>query len=173
MKKISLGSFPLVDVTGKDRKIFESYLIKVVSDLVTANQLSNSIHMDRVNYITPLSILKFIKEDQKNLIQSSPEPNASTQGDKRNEKAKVIKNAFRNTKQLYQAIASDPFYKTHLFYPIYIEEHIKSNHNYNDYNYDFLILSNDLIKQQLIDEIIFDDKVTMLFLVLKCLIHQM
>ena len=170
MKKISLGSFPLVDVTGKDRKIFESYLIKVVSDLVTANQLSNSIHMDRVNYITPLSILKFIKEDQKNLIQSSPEPNASTQGDKRNEKAKVIKNAFRNTKQLYQAIASDPFYKTHVFYPIYIEEHIKSNYNYNDYNYDFLILSNDLIKQQLIDEIIFDDKVTMLFLVLKCLI---
>ena len=170
MKKISLGSFPLVDVTGKDRKIFESYLIKVVSDLVTANQLSNSIYMDRVNYITPLSILKFIKEDQKGLVQTSPEPGSDTQVNDRDRKAKSIRNAFRNTKQLYQAIASDPFYKSHVFYPIYIEEHTKSNYGYNDYNYDFLILSNDLIKQQLIDEIIFDDKITMLFLVLKCLL---
>ena len=170
MKKISLGSFPLVDVTGKDRKIFESYLIKVVSDLVTANQLSNSIYMDRVNYVTPLSILKFIKEDQKGLIKSTPEPGADVQGNERERKAKSIRNAFKNTKQLYQAVASDPFYKSHVFYPIYIEEHVKSNYGYNDYNYDFLILSNDLIKQQLIDEIIFDDKITMLFLVLKCLL---
>lgn len=170
MKKISLGSFPLVDVTGKDRKIFESYLIKVVSDLVTANQLSNSIYTNRVNYVTPLSILKFIKEDQKGLIKSTPEPGTDTQTDERSRKAKSIRNAFKHTKQLYQAIASDPFYKQHVFYPIYIEEQIKSNYGYSDFNYDFLILSNDLIKQQLIDEIIFDDKITMLFLVLKCLL---
>lgn len=170
MKKISLGSFPLIEISGKDRKIFESYLIKVVSDLITANQLSNSIYMDRANFVTPLSILKFIKEDQKDLIGTKYEPGKETQQTVRDRKARVIKNAFRNTKQLYRAIASDPFYKSHLFYPIYIEEPIKSNYGYMDYNYDFLILSNDLIKQQLLDEIIFDDKITMLFLVLKCLL---
>ena len=170
MKKISLGSFPLIEISGKDRKIFESYLVKVVSDLVTANQLSNSIYSDRANFITPLSILKFIKEDQKGLVNSTQEPGHDAQKNDRDRKAKTIRNAFRNTKQLYRAIATDPFYKSNLFYPIYIEEQVKSNYGYNDYNYDFLILSNDLIRQQLLDEIIFDDKITMLFLVLKCLL---
>ena len=95
MKKISLGSFPLIEISGKDRKIFESYLIKVVSDLITANQLSNSIYMDRANFVTPLSILKFIKEDQKGLIGTKPEPGKETQQTDRDRKARVIKNAFK------------------------------------------------------------------------------
>lgn len=171
MKKISLGSFPLIDVAGKDRKIFESYLIKVVSDLITSNQISNAIHSDRVQYITPLSILKFIKENKDGKLgQSNFTPSNDDQSDIRTRKAKVIRNAFSNTKSLYQAIAADPFYRTNMFYPIYIEEAVKASSGYTDYNYDFLILSNDLIKQQLIDEIIFDDKITMLFIVLKCLL---
>ena len=100
MRKISLGSFPLIDVVGKDRRIFESYLIKVISDLITANQLSNSIYTDRVQYVTPLSILKFIKEDQKGLVQTTPQPNKDVSSDDRSRKAKSIQNAFRNTKAL-------------------------------------------------------------------------
>ena len=61
MKKISLGSFPLISIHAKDRKNFESYMIKVLSDLITANQLSNSIYSDRVQYVTPISIMNFIK----------------------------------------------------------------------------------------------------------------
>ena len=170
MKKISLGSFPLIDVVGKDRRIFESYLIKVISDLITSNQISNQIYADRVQYITPLSIMKFIKEDQKAFGSNGQVPDSKTQNDTRSFKAETIKHAFKNTKMLYQSIASDPFYRNNMFYPIYIEEIIKSNYGYQDYNYDFLILANDLIKQQIVDEITFDDKATLLFLVLKCLL---
>ena len=170
MKKISLGSFPLIDVIGKDRRIFESYLIKVISDLITANQLSNQIHADRVQYVTPLSIMKFIKEDQKELTSTQSLPGDNTQESDRDRKATTIKHAFKNTKALYQSIATDPFYRNNLFYPIYIEEQIKTNYGYNDYNYDFLVLANDLIRQQIVDEITFDDKATLVFLVLKCLL---
>ena len=169
MKKISLGSFPLVDLDGKERKYIDSYLIKVLSDLITVNQLSNSIYMDRAKYITPISIMEFIKENKGN--SSGPnQPYSDSMDTERLIKANVIKHAFKNTKKLYQALSADPFYKTNIFFPIYIEEPIKSSSGYQDYNYDFLILSNDLVKQQLLDEIIYDDKITLLFLVLKCLI---
>lgn len=169
MKKISLGSFPLVDLDGKERKYIDSYLIKVLSDLITVNQLSNSIYMDRAKYITPISIMEFIKENKGN--SSGPnQPYSDSMDTERLVKANVIKHAFKNTKKLYQALSADPFYRTNIFFPIYIEEPIKSSSGYLDYNYDFLILSNDLVKQQLLDEIIYDDKITMLFLVLKCLI---
>ncbi len=171
MKKISLGSFPLISIHAKDRKNFESYMIKVLSDLITANQLSNSIYSDRVQYVTPISIMNFIKANKDGkLASTSMQPGANTQSDDRENKARVIKHAFKNTKMLYQSVSSDPFYKSHVFYPIYIEEAIKTNFGYSDYNYDFLILSNDLLKQQLVDEIIYDDKLTMLFLVLKSLL---
>ena len=150
MKKISLGSFPLVDLDGKERKYIDSYLIKVLSDLITVNQLSNSIYMDRAKYITPISIMEFIKENKGN--SSSPnQPNSDSMDTERLIKANVIKHAFKNTKKLYQALSADPFYRTNIFFPIYIEEPIKSSSGYLDYNYDFLILSNDLVKQQLLD----------------------
>ena len=169
MKKISLGSFPLISIHGKDRKNFESYMIKVLSDLISANQLSNSIYSDRVQYVTPISIMNFIKEN-KNANFTEKSPQLLNKNESSDFKANTIKHAFKNTKMLYQSISSDPFYQSHVFYPIYIEEAIKNNTGYNDYNYDFLILSNDLLKQQLIDEIIYDDKLTMLFLVLKSLL---
>ena len=171
MKKISLGSFPLVDVRGNERKVFESYLIKVVSDLITVNQISNSVNADRLRYVTPLSIMNFIKENKtEKIVQTNYEPNDKQNQDIRDAKASTIKNAFKNTKLLYQSISNDPFYKSNIFYPIYMEETVKNNFGYSDYNYDFLILSNDLIKQQLLDEIQYDDRITLLFLVLKCLL---
>ena len=171
MKKISLGSFPLVDVRGNERKVFESYLIKVVSDLITVNQISNSVNSDRLRYVTPLSIMNFIKENKtEKIVQTNSEPNGEQNSSERDRKASTIKNAFKNTKLLYQSISNDPFYKSNIFYPIYMEETVKNNFGYSDYNYDFLILSNDLIKQQLLDEIQYDDRITLLFLVLKCLL---
>ena len=169
MKKISLGSFPLVQLPKTERKMIDSYLVKVLSDLITVNQLSNSIYMDRVRYITPLSIMEYIKEN-KNRNTEANNPDSDSMDNERISKSNIIRNAFKNTKNLYRALSNDPFYRTNIFFPIYIEEPIKSSSGYMDYNYDFLILSNDLVRQQILDEIIYDDKITLLFLVLKCII---
>ena len=173
MRKISIGTFPLIDIKAKERKYMDSYLIKVLSDLLTVNQISSSIYDDRARFITPFSILEFFKEN-KNFISDSrnfDEPQSGSMKPERVLKAGIIKNAFKNTKNLYRAISNDPFYKEFIFYPIYIEESIKAtNTGYQDYRYDFLILSNDLIRKQILDEIFFDDRITMLFLVLKCII---
>ena len=169
MKKISLGSFPLVQLPKNERKMIDSYLVKVLSDLITVNQLSNSIYMDRVRYITPLSIMEYIKEN-KNRNTEANNPDSDSMDNERISKSNIIRNAFKNTKNLYRALSNDPFYRTNIFFPIYIEEPIKSSSGYMDYNYDFLILSNDLVRQQILDEIIYDDKITLLFLVLKCII---
>ena len=173
MRKISIGTFPLIDIKAKERKYMDSYLIKVLSDLLTVNQISSSIYDDRARFITPFSILEFFKEN-KNFVSDSRnfnEPQSGSMKPERVLKAGIIKNAFKNTKNLYRAISNDPFYKEFIFYPIYIEESIKAtNTGYQDYRYDFLILSNDLIRKQILDEIFFDDRITMLFLVLKCII---
>lgn len=170
MRKISIGSFPLIDINPKERKYMDSYLIKVLSDLLTVNQISSSIYEDRARFITPFSILEYFKKGKFNNTNELPEPDSNSMKGDRIYKAAVIKNAFKNTRNLYRAIGNDPFYKEYIFYPIYIEEPIKAQNGYTDYRYDFLILSNDLIKRQILDEITFDDRITMLFLVLKCLI---
>ena len=168
MKKIAVGAFPLVSIDKIERKMVENYLINTLSDLINVNQLSADINSDRARFITPMSILNFIKENKTNFEHTS-EVSYNNMETERESKAKSIKRAFKNTKNLYSAISNDPFYRDNVFYPIYIEETIKSG-NYTDYKYDFLILSNDLVKTQILDEIQYDDRITLLFLILKCIL---
>lgn len=168
MRKISVGSFPLVDINPANRKYVESYLINTLADLISINQISASIYDDRAKFITPTVIVDYFKNNKNNLnLDKNYEMQKNASIDYREDKAYSIRNAFKNTKNLYRSISNDPFFKNHIFYPIYIEEKIKGQNGYTDYKYDFLILSNDLIKQQMLDEITYDDKITMLFLVLK------
>lgn len=168
MKKIAVGAFPLVSIDKIERKMVENYLINTLSDLINVNQLSADINSDRARFITPMSILNFIKENKTN-FEHETEVSYNNMETEREYKAKSIKRAFKNTKNLYSAISNDPFYRDNVFYPIYIEETIKSG-NYTDYKYDFLILSNDLVKTQILDEIQYDDRITLLFLILKCVL---
>ena len=168
MKKIAVGAFPLVSIDKMERKMVENYLINTLSDLINVNQLSADINSDRARFITPMSILNFIKENKTNFEHNS-EVSYNDMKTERESKANSIKRAFKNTKNLYSAISNDPFYRDNVFYPIYIEETIKSG-NYTDYKYDFLILSNDLVKTQILDEIQYDDRITLLFLILKCIL---
>ena len=168
MKKIAVGAFPLVSIDKIERKMVENYLINTLSDLINVNQLSADINSDRARFITPMSILNFIKENKTN-FEHTTEVSYNNMKTERESKAQSIKRAFKNTKNLYSAISNDPFYRDNVFYPIYIEETIKSG-NYTDYKYDFLILSNDLVKTQILDEIQYDDRITLLFLILKCIL---
>ena len=166
MKKIAVGAFPLVHIDKSERKMVENYLINTLSDLINVNQLATDINSDRARFITPMSILNFIKNNKFETEKTVPESNMEKE---RSEKSNSIRRAFKNTKNLYSAISNDPFYRDNVFYPIYIEETIKSG-NYTDYKYDFLILSNDLVKKQILDEIQYDDRITLLFLILKCIL---
>lgn len=166
MKKIAVGAFPLVQIDKIERKWVENYLINTLSDLINVNQLTTDINSDRARFITPMSILNFIKNNKFETEKNVDESNMETE---RSKKTSSIKRAFKNTKNLYSAISNDPFYRDNVFYPIYIEETIKSG-NYTDYKYDFLILSNDLVKKQILDEIQYDDRITLLFLILKCIL---
>ena len=166
MKKIAVGAFPLVHIDKSERKMVENYLINTLSDLINVNQLATDINSDRARFITPMSILNFIKNNKFETEKTVPESNMEKE---RSEKSNSISRAFKNTKNLYSAISNDPFYRDNVFYPIYIEETIKSG-NYTDYKYDFLILSNDLVKKQILDEIQYDDRITLLFLILKCIL---
>ena len=139
MKKIAVGAFPLVSIDKIERKMVENYLINTLSDLINVNQLSADINSDRARFITPMSILNFIKENKTN-FEHTTEVSYNNMETERESKAWSIKRAFKNTKNLYSAISNDPFYRDNVFYPIYIEETIKSG-NYTDYKYDFLILS--------------------------------
>ena len=64
MKKIAVGAFPLVSIDKIERKMVENYLINTLSDLINVNQLSADINSDRARFITPMSILNFIKENK-------------------------------------------------------------------------------------------------------------
>ena len=61
---ILVGAFPLVSIDKMERKMVENYLINTLSDLINVNQLSADINSDRARFITPMSILNFIKENQ-------------------------------------------------------------------------------------------------------------
>ena len=124
MKKIAVGAFPLVSIDKIERKMVENYLINTLSDLINVNQLSADINSDRARFITPMSILNFIKENKTN-FEHTTEVSYNNMRTERESKVQSIKRAFKNTKNLYSAISNDPFYRDNVFYPIYIEETIK------------------------------------------------
>ena len=162
MKKIKFGSFPLISVPRKDRDCIDKYCIKNYADLITLNSAVNSVNDSVDKYITPYTIYKYFK---------NPSINEKLSHDKNDNannllksKAESMQRAFKGLRELSIGIQNIPFYADKVAFPIYLEH--KSNAS-NDYDYDFLLLTNDLVDKQLLDEIHYDDNITMMFLVLK------
>jgi len=152
MKKIKFGSFPLIKMTRKDRNCVDRYSIKNYADLITLNSAvkSNSATVDK--YITPYAVYKYFKQSTEEDVHDL------------NDKSKSMKRAFRNLKEISIGINNIPFYSDKVAFPIYLEQQSAGG---NNFDYDFLLLTNDLVDKQILDEIIYDDIVTLLFLVVK------
>ncbi len=159
MKKISFGSFPLVDVDPQDRQCVDNYSIKSFADLITMNTQMTQSASDAEQYITPDVILKYFKSPTS--LDNAKNPDIK-------EKAKTMKNAFRNLRNYSKALAGNPFYKDKVTYPIYIEHKNKND----SHDYDFVLLANDLIQKESLDEIKYNDVTTLTFLFLKDMLYS-
>lgn len=161
MKHIKTGSFPLVQIDKEDRKCIDSYMIKNLAKLVVLNELVSSGPGNNKILKTPNTVLEQIGFSTKH----KEHDDLSSQNNSEN----VIR-SFKAFKELYNHIGKDPFYKNDVLYPIYIEQ--KSTHaNKTSYDYDFLLITNDLQKNQSLDEITYDDYTTLSFIVLKDLLY--
>ena len=167
MKKIRFGSFPLIDVPRQDRDCIDKYSIKNYSDLITLNSAVRSSSDSADKYITPYSIYKYFKNPQ--LLDALSNSGKDNQGpDLLKDKALTMQRAFKSLREISINIQNIPFYADKVAFPIYLEH--KSNAK-NDYDYDFLLLTNDLVDKQILDEIHYDDNVTMMFLVMKDIMY--
>ena len=155
MKKLKFGSFPLVSIRPEDRECIDSYCIKNYADLITYNTQLKSVNRSVKRYITPETIRKYFKQDRQK-IQFDDNIKSKTYD---------MKRAFFLLQKFSRGIKNNPFYKNTITFPIYVEQEIENNNKVN-YNYDFLVLSNDLQKSQILDEIHYDDKITLIFLYL-------
>ena len=161
MKKIKFGSFPLISVPRKDRDCIDKYCIKNYADLITLNSAVKSASELVDKYITPYAIYKYFKNPSLNEALS----NNNGKGENLlQEKAESMQRAFKSLRELSIGIQNIPFYADKVAFPIYLEHQSNAK---KDYDYDFLLLTNDLVDKQLLDEIHYDDNITMMFLVLK------
>lgn len=168
MKKIRFGSFPLISVPRQDRDCIDKYSIKNYSDLITLNSAVRSSSEAVDKYITPYSIYKYFKNPQLLDALSNSGPNNSGP-DLLKDKSLTMQRAFKSLREISINIQNIPFYADKVAFPIYLEH--KSNAK-NDYDYDFLLLTNDLVDKQILDEIHYDDNVTMMFLVMKDIMYS-
>ena len=170
MKKIRFGSFPLISVSREDRDCIDKYSIKNYSDLITLNSAVKSSSDTIDKYITPYSIYKYFKNPalMESLSSGSGKDDDIRRPNVLRDKAESMQRAFRSLREISIGIQNIPFYSDKIAFPIYLEH--KSNAK-NDYDYDFLLLTNDLIDKQALDEIHYDDNVTMLFLVMKDIMY--
>jgi len=166
MKKINFGSFPLIDIDPNERQCIDKYMIKNFADLLQINTFNNTMKKE-MNFITP-SYLSELQNTQYNFTDNKDDRNHNN--------IQVIKNAFKGLGEIYRGIQNDPFYNKKINFPIYIENttHRKEkNKSITDINtsveYDFLVLNNSLIDNDIIDETHYDDRITivMLFLIMQ------
>ena len=162
MKKIKFGSFPLIDMSKQDRQCIDSYSIKNYADLITLTSSINATTKSLDKYITPNVISKFFKT-----MANTPEGSFEASGSGKN-KVQDMRRAFKNIKEFAQNIEQVPFYKNKKVFPIYLEH---QNDRNNNFDYDFILLSNDLIEQQNLDEIKYNDKLTLMFLMIKDMLY--
>ena len=163
MKKIKFGSFPLVDMAQHERQCIDNYCIKSFADLITMNTQMKSTSRDVQKYITPDVILKYFKSGG---ITDSSNP-AIKDNHEIKDKIKTMKRAFKSLQNFTKIIQGNPFYKDRVTYPIYIEHENKNN----SHDYDFILLANDLISKEILDEIKYDDALTLTFLFIKDMLY--
>ncbi len=167
MKTLSFGSFPLVHLDKRDRQCIDSYMIKNFAKLLVMSATMGNTTNGARKYRTPSVILNALKGNH--TTGNRILPNEDTMNDN-------IR-AFQAFKEIYNAIGKDPFYRDNIVYPIYIEqksESINASHGLNiNYDYDFLLLTNDLQKHQSLDELTYNDDTTLSFLLLKDLLYPL
>lgn len=162
MKKIKFGSFPIVDIDAKERKCIDNYSIKSFADLITMNTQMRRTSNDIQQYITPDVILKYFKS---NTVSDSP--NKMLDNSEMNEKTYTIKRAYKALQNFSKVLEGNAFYKDRVTYPIYIEHENRNGSN----DYDFILLSNDLIQKEILDEIKYDDSLSLTFLFIKDMLY--
>jgi len=113
------------------------------------NTQMSSIQRTTQSYVTPDVILKFFKEDKINRI-------GTNSSNKTKDKRKTMKSAFNELRNFSKALQGNPFYNDKVSYPIYIEHSSENNSS----DYDFLLLSNDLVNKETLDEITYNDNLT-------------
>lgn len=174
MKTLSFGSFPLVHLDKRDRQCIDSYMIKNFAKLLVMSATMGNANNGVRKYRTPNVILNALKgsnssSSSSNIINTNNLPNENTMNDN-------IR-AFQAFKEIYNAIGKDPFYRDNIVYPIYIEqksETVNASHGLDiNYDYDFLLLTNDLQKHQSLDELTYNDDTTLSFLLLKDLLYPL
>lgn len=146
-----------------ERKCIDNYSIKSFADLITMNTQMKSTRNDIQQYITPDVILKYFNAGR---INDTDSHSAGANQDIVN-KTKTMKRAFKSLQNFSKAIQGNPFYKEKVTYPIYLEH---ENRN-NSHDYDFILLANDLIPKEILDEIKYDDKLTLVFLFIKDMLY--
>ena len=126
MKQIKFGSFPLCEISNEDRKCLDKYILKHFSDQISFNDvMSNMNNLKNNIYISPYSIVKYIRE----IKGTSPTSNSLTINNAPdyfsnniNLYTDVMKRSFHIMKSFYLKLSNSPFYKEHVYYPIYIEK---------------------------------------------------
>jgi hypothetical protein len=59
MKKLRVGSFPLIEIPAQDRKCLDRYLIKTFSDNISINDAIRNLNITKgLFYITPDSLMR-------------------------------------------------------------------------------------------------------------------
>jgi len=174
MRKISFGSFPLVEVRKEDRRCLDQYLIKTFSDNISISDAIRNLSVTKnLLYITPDAIMK-------NWLGGNFEAgnNRVDVGDRTSSTLydQALKRAFYILKEFYKKVKTYPFYKEYIFYPIYVEKidkidvggrsDIDEQYTEVQMNYNFIVLSNDLTKNLKIDEIRYDENASLNFLFL-------
>jgi len=156
MKKIKFGSFPVSSISKSNRQCIDTFCMKNFASLITMSTAMGNIENDINKYITPDIIMKYFKNPEEEYNSYNGEINI-------NNKTKTMRRAFKAIKGFYKTIGGVPFYRDHKIFPIYLEHTNKNNSN----DYDFLLLSNDLINANHLDEINYSDQLSLIFMILK------
>jgi len=174
MRKISFGSFPLIEVRKEDRRCLDQYLIKTFSDNISISDAIRNLSVTKnLMYITPDAIMKSWLGGELSTSNSRVNVNDRESNSVYNQ---ALKRAFFILKEFYKKIKNAPFYKEYIYYPIYVEKidkidvggrsDIDEQYTEVQMNYSFVILSNDLTKGLKIDDIRYDENASLNFLFL-------
>ena len=156
MKKIKFGSFPLISIPEEEQNCIDNYSIKAYADLITMSTQMRRNDSDTQSYITPDVILKYFKSDYIESQTAKGNPDFE-------KKKKTMKRAFNSLQNFTKVIKGNAFYRDVVSYPIYIE----SLNRKGSHDYDFILLSNDLVRKETLKEIDYSDALSMTFLILK------
>jgi len=168
MKLIRFGSFPLVQIKKEEHKCLDNYLLKHFSDSISfSNAITNLSIMQNTFYITPEKIIASMQKKSGSYTNTLKRRNANQTADDLGifDKNKTERNydynnyeesnkrAFKILSKFYVQISEAPFYKGMVYYPIYVEKYMRDATQGGkisaQYNFNFILLTNNLINDNL------------------------